>query len=159
MFSNLYRRPIVFEGELFPTAEHAYQPGKARKPAVRAWLLAAPTPSLLAMAAHGLYQWDVMPNWSHAKIERMRNVLRAKFTQHADLAEILLATGNARLIESATVDNAINRLWGEVKGKGQNMLGQMLAEIRSELRTSCTRGKAQRRQTKAVCAERENVRA
>lgn len=30
-FSNLFRRPIDFEGREFPTAEHAYQAGKARK--------------------------------------------------------------------------------------------------------------------------------
>jgi predicted NAD-dependent protein-ADP-ribosyltransferase YbiA (DUF1768 family) len=54
VFSNLYRRPIEFEGRVFPSSEHAYQFGKARKPAVAEWLMAAPSPSLLAMAAHGL---------------------------------------------------------------------------------------------------------
>jgi len=52
-FSNLYRREIEFEGERFPTSEHAYQAGKARKPEVRKWLMNAPSPALLAMAAHG----------------------------------------------------------------------------------------------------------
>ncbi|WP_031334882.1 NADAR family protein, partial [Rhodopseudomonas sp. B29] len=28
-FSNLYKSPIEFEGQTFPTAEHAYQAGKA----------------------------------------------------------------------------------------------------------------------------------
>ena len=133
-FSNLYRREITFEGEVFPTNEHAYQAGKARKPEVRAWLMSAPTPSLLAMAAHGLYYWDIVPGWSKIKFDRMRLALRAKFTQHEDLLELLLATGDARLIESATVDNAVNRLWGEVDGRGKNMLGTMLMELRTELR-------------------------
>ncbi|NOT39074.1 MAG: NADAR family protein [Alphaproteobacteria bacterium] len=132
-FSNLYRRAIKFEGEIFLTSEHAYQAGKARKPTVRKWLMAAPTPALLAMAAHGLYYWDVAPEWSKTKFDRMRAVLRAKFTQHADLRELLLSTGQARLVESATVDNQVNRLWGEVNGVGQNMLGVMLMELRSEL--------------------------
>ena len=61
-FSNLFQRPVIFEGIKYPTAEHAYQAGKAIKPAVRDWILAAPTPSLAAMAAHGLYIWDVVPN-------------------------------------------------------------------------------------------------
>ncbi|HRP94949.1 MAG TPA: NADAR family protein [Rhodocyclaceae bacterium] len=133
-FSNLYRRPVEFEGELFTTAEHAYQAGKARKPEVRRWLMAAPTPALLAMAAHGLYVWDIAPNWSKIKFERMKGVLRAKFTQHEDLRELLLSTGSARLVESATVNNAVNRLWGEVNGVGQNKLGQLLMEVRDELR-------------------------
>jgi ribA/ribD-fused uncharacterized protein len=138
-FSNLFRREIVFEGDTFATSEHAYQAGKARKPEVKAWLMAAPSPALLAMAAHGLYYWDVTPGWSKSKFDRMRRVLRAKFTQHPDLLELLLATEDARLVESATVDSPVNRLWGEVDGVGQNMLGQMLMELRAELRVQPTR--------------------
>lgn len=133
-FSNLFRRPIEFEGETFATSEHAYQAGKARKPDVRDWLLSAPSPALVAMAAHGLYYWDIVPGWSRTKFDRMRAVLRAKFTQHEDLLELLLSTGDARLVESATVDNEVNRLWGEVNGEGRNMLGELLMELRAELR-------------------------
>ncbi|CAB4048502.1 NADAR family protein [Paraburkholderia phenoliruptrix] len=136
VFSNLYKRPITFEGVEYPTSEHAYQAGKPRKDSVRAWLMAAPSPSLLAMAAHGLYVWDVHPDWSKTKFDRMKRVLQAKFTQHPDLQEILLSTGEARLVEVATVDNAVNRLWGEVKGVGKNMLGTLLMEVRSEIRAS-----------------------
>lgn len=132
-FSNLYRREIEFEGVTFATAEHAYQAGKARKPAVREWLMKAPSPSLLAMAAHGLYYWDITPGWSTSKFDRMRGVLMAKFSQHPDLADLLISTGTARLVESATVDNAVNRLWGEVNGVGQNMLGILLMETREKL--------------------------
>ncbi len=130
-FSNLYPRPIEFEGRTFPTSEHAYQAGKAQKPAVREWILSAPTPALAAMAAHGLYVWDVVPDWAKIKFDRMRAVLRAKFDQHADLKELLMSTGSARLVEAGTVNNAVNRLWGEVDGKGENMLGVMLMELRS----------------------------
>ena len=132
--SNLYRRLIDFEGEAFLTSEHAYQAGKARKPEVRKWILSAPSPSLVAMAAHGLYYWDIAPGWSRTKFDRMRAVLHAKFTQHRDLRGLLLSTGDARLVESATVDNEVNRLWGEVGGVGRNMLGVMLMELRDQLR-------------------------
>lgn len=132
-FSNLFRRPVDFQGVVYPTAEHAYQAGKARRPEVRDWLMAAPSPALLAMAAHGLYQWDVTPSWSRIKFDRMRGVLQAKFTQHDDLRKLLLSTGSARLVESATVDNAVNRLWGEVNGVGKNMLGELLMEVRAQL--------------------------
>ena len=135
-FSNLYRRAVEFEGEVFATSEHAYQAGKPRKREVRRWLMEAPTPALLAMAAHGLYYWDIAPGWSQTKFDRMRAVLRAKFTQHEDLQELLLSTGEARLVEAATVDNEVNRLWGEVNGEGRNMLGTMLMELRTQLRGS-----------------------
>ena len=133
-FSNLFRRPMEFEGRVYPTAEHAYQAGKARKDEVREWILSAPTPSLVAMAAHGLYTWDIVPEWSRTKFDRMRKVLKAKFSQHEDLKKLLLSTGNARLVEAGRTDNAVNRTWGEVNGKGQNMLGVLLMEVRDEIR-------------------------
>jgi ribA/ribD-fused uncharacterized protein len=135
-FSNLYKRPIEFEGENFATSEHAYQAGKPRKPEVREWLMAAPSPALLAMAAHGLYVWDINSDWSKVKFDRMKRVLLAKFTQHEDLRALLVETGTARLVESATVDNAVNRLWGEVNGIGKNKLGELLMEVRAELQAA-----------------------
>lgn len=132
-FSNLYRRSMEFEGRKFPTAEHAYQFGKAAKPAVREWMMAAPSPSLLAMAAHGLYRWDIVADWKDIKVPRMRRVLTAKFGQHSDLRDKLLATGDAELVEAGAADNATNRFWGQVNGKGQNTLGVLLMEIRDAL--------------------------
>lgn len=138
VFSNLYRRPMTFDGAEFPHAEAAYQAGKAREPAVRAWILAAPKPHLLAMAAHGLLSWDIAPGWSQGRRDRMRRVVEAKFREHDDLAAVLLGTGDARLAESATVDNEVNRRWGEVRrGEawvGQNWLGEILMEVREALR-------------------------
>lgn len=139
-FSNLFRRPITFEGEVYPTSEHAYQAGKARKKEVKDWLMQAPSPSLLAMAAHGLYYWDIAPGWSKTKFDRMKWILLEKFSQHDDLYELLLSTGDKRLVEAATTDNAVNRLWGEVDGKGKNMLGILLMEVRGELREMANSG-------------------
>ena len=151
-FSNLYRRALSLDGQIFPTAEHAYQAAKARRPEVRNWILAAPSPALLAMAAHGLYQWDIVPDWSRIKLERMRTVLRTKFTQHADLRELLLSTGNARLVEAGTVDNAVNRLWGEVNGKGKNMLGVLLMELREQIAREGKRSAGARREQRMPVA-------
>jgi len=133
-FSNLFQRPVVFEDRVFPTAEHAYQAGKARKQEVKEWILSAPSPGLVAMAAHGLYTWDIVPNWSQIKFDRMRAVLRAKFTQHGDLSDLLVSTGDARIVEVGRVNNGVNRTWGEVNGKGLNMLGVLLMELRAELK-------------------------
>lgn len=134
VFSNLFVRPVTFQGRTFMTAEHAYQFGKPRKDIVRDWLMAAPSPSLLAMAAHGLYHWDIAPGWSKGRYARMHAVVHAKFSQHADLAKILIDTGETRLVECATVDNEVNRRWGEVNGRGQNWLGKILMQVRGDLR-------------------------
>ncbi len=137
VFSNLAPYPVEFEGKTFPTAEHAYQYGKPRKEAVRDWLMAAPTPALLAKAAHQINSpWEVAPDWSKVKVERMGAVLRAKFEQHAELRKLLLSTGARRLVEAGTVDDAAGRYWGEVRGKGKNTLGVLLMELRTALRVA-----------------------
>lgn len=137
-FSNLYKRSMWFHDREYPTAEHAYQAGKARDAGVARWLLAAPSPSLLAGAAHALNSWDIVPGWSKNRRVRMREVVWEKFSQHPDLAAILVGTGDARIVESATVDNEVNRRWGEVKrGKewvGDNWMGEILMEVREQLK-------------------------
>ena len=74
--------------------------------------------------------------------------------QHQDLRDLLLSTGDAKLIEAATVDNAVNRLWGEVNGVGENMLGKMLMELRTKLRRRVRKpsGARRSRQTPAMVA-------
>ena len=37
-------------------------------------------------------------------------------------------------MEVGRVDNAVNRTWGEVNGKGLNKLGELLMEVRDDLR-------------------------
>lgn len=157
VFSNLHRTPVMFEGRLYPTSEHAYQAGKASKENVKEWLLNAPTPSLVAMAAHGLYTWDIVPNWSKIKFDRMKDILRAKFTQHEELKGLLLETGEARLVEVGTTDNAVNRTWGEVNGKGKNMLGVLLMEVREELRLEEVKKAKKAKPVKGVTTKRKTT--
>jgi len=132
-FSNLYRRPVVVRGRSFPTVEHAYQSRKARKPEVREWILSAPSPSLVAAAAHSLLHWDVAPGWSRLRYPWMMECLRAKYRQHDDLAQLLVGTTTATLVEAGSVDNEVNRRWGVVAGRGRNLLGRMLMLVRAEL--------------------------
>jgi len=140
VFSNLYRCTIRFDGRVFPSSEHAYQFGKARKIEVAEWLMAAPSGALLAMAAHGLFYWDIAPGWSKTKVDRMRAVLRAKFTQHNYLQKTLLSTGDATLVETPTVADQAALFWGRADGKGKNTLGVLLMELRRKLRDEQRRG-------------------
>jgi ribA/ribD-fused uncharacterized protein len=70
-------------------------------------------------------------DWEVIKDDVMREALYAKFTQHHDLKEKLLATGNAKIIEHTTNDS----YWGDGgDGSGKNMLGQLLMETRDRIR-------------------------
>lgn len=57
------------------------------------------------------------------KLDVMRQVVEAKFTQNSDLADKLLATGERTIIENSKRDS----FWGcGKKGTGKNHLGRIL---------------------------------
>ncbi|HKY05293.1 MAG TPA: NADAR family protein, partial [Blastocatellia bacterium] len=65
------------------------------------------------------------------KDEIMLKAVRAKFTQHKELAEILLDTRGALIVEHTGNDS----YWGDGgHGRGKNMLGQILMRVREELK-------------------------
>ncbi len=80
--------------------------------------------------------------WDNHKIGIVWYGNYLKFTQHQDLADRLLATGNKILAEAspydliwgigfrATDDNALD----EIKWRGQNLLGKTLMSVRGALR-------------------------
>lgn len=61
----------------------------------------------------------------------MEEIVREKFTQNTELADKLLATGDAYLEEGNTWGD---RIWGTVNGSGANRLGVILMQIRAELK-------------------------
>lgn len=151
-FSNLSRRPLQVLGRSFPTVEHAYQWLKPRDAAVRDWLQAAPSPSLIALAAHAipseepdaallmgrvadaLLGFHTRPGWSRLRYPWMLHLQRCRAAQQADLRELLLSTGNEQIVEAGKIDDDAGRRWGIVNGRGQNYLGRMLVRVRAELR-------------------------
>lgn len=136
--SNLYPCQIIFEGITFPSSEFAYQYGKFRKDKesekeILDWAMKAPNSSLIAQLSHSLISYQIVDNWSNIKIERMKNVLEAKFIQNPLLKEKLLNTNDAILIEESKTD----AFWGIGKrNNGKNMLGKLLMELRSKFRES-----------------------
>ena len=61
----------------------------------------------------------------------MKLALRAKFTQHQFLHDLLLSTGDRKLVEHTDKDS----FWGDGgDGRGQNKLGHMLMELRQDLK-------------------------
>lgn len=70
-------------------------------------------------------------DWDAVKVDIMRNILRAKVDQHEYVRRKLLATGNRELIEDSWRDD----FWGwGLNRDGQNMLGRLWMEIRTDLR-------------------------
>lgn len=142
--SNFYPSTIAIEDETWPTTEHFYQGQKSRLSEYRHVVRAAVSPGqakrlgadpALPQSQSG-QSWfrasgtDIRADWQQVKLEVMRIAVRAKFTQNADLARLLLATASAELIE----DSEHDQFWGRTKnGDGLNWLGRVLMEVRATL--------------------------
>ncbi len=128
--SNFAAAPILLDGALWPTTEHYYQAQKFLDPTWRERIRQAATPGVAKDLS-----WSsgapVRSDWNDVRDAAMLIALRAKFSQHADLRARLFATGDAYLAEHTTND----RYWGDGgDGSGVNRLGQMLMQVREELR-------------------------
>jgi ribA/ribD-fused uncharacterized protein len=69
--------------------------------------------------------------WNRDSEGFMGRIQQQKYLQNPHLAEKLLATGDATLIEG---NDWGDRLWGQVNGKGENKLGKILMAVRDQLR-------------------------
>lgn len=126
--SNFSRHEIRLGGITWPTAEHAFQAAKATNWAAKAQIAAARTPQAAKRIGNSI---PCRADWEKVKVEAMRQVIKAKFNQHPDIASRLLDTGDEELIEGNWWGD---QYWGVSRGAGQNMLGKLLMELRDELR-------------------------
>ncbi|MCU1730767.1 MULTISPECIES: NADAR family protein [unclassified Pseudomonas] len=128
-FSNFSRHPITLDGILWPTTEHYFQACKFTEQVDIDAVREAKTPFLAAQIGRERHR-SFRSDWDQARDPVMLEALRAKFTQHADLRETLLGTGDAELVEHTKND----RYWADGgDGSGKNMLGKLLEQVRAEL--------------------------
>ena len=70
-------------------------------------------------------------DWEAIKVDVMRDAIRQKFTRNEDLKHKLLCTGDLYLEETNWWHDTF---WGVCNGKGQNVLGNLLMELREEMK-------------------------
>ena len=129
-FSNFSRHAITLKGKRWPTSEHYFQAQKFAGTAHEEEVRACKTPSLAANTGRSR-KLPLRRDWESVKDAVMMDAIRAKFTQHADLRELLLGTGDAELVEHTANDS----YWGDGgDGSGANRLGLLLMRLRAELR-------------------------
>lgn len=134
--------PVVYEGQTYRTVEALFQSLRFEgQPRIQEELRNCKSPIGAKMIAR---RWRAKLNrtgiWDYAESDRelMRRCLRLKLQQHPKLKLRLIETGEAIIIEDCTThDREAARIWGQVKVKrtwvGQNILGQLWMELRSEL--------------------------
>lgn len=127
-FNNFDKNPIKIFGKKWQTVEHAYQAQKTDNIEEQTAIHKATSPR----EARNLGQTVKMRrDWDKVKYSVMKECVRAKFTQHQHLQDLLLSTGDEEIIE----DSPIDWYWGcGSDGKGENNLGKILMEVRGELR-------------------------
>ncbi len=129
-FSNFAPYPIKLKGKVWPTSEHYFQAQKFAETPHEEEVRQAQSPKEAAERGRDRSK-PLRSDWETVKDDVMRVALYAKFTQHSDLTEELLATGTAEIVEHTRNDS----YWGDGgDGSGKNMLGKLLMEIRDRIR-------------------------
>lgn len=131
--SNFYPVTVSFEGERYAAVEDAFQAAKTLDPKERMLIQLCQTPADARKCGRKV---TLRPDWNAVKVNIMLELLRQKFS-NPTLRELLLATGDAELVEG---NQHHDNFWGNCTCKkcaeieGKNQLGELLMQVRSELR-------------------------
>ncbi len=129
-FSNFSPHGVELGGVWWPTVEHFFQAQKFEDESYRERIRRAHTPKDAKQLGR-TRALPILPDWDTKRDEVMLEAIRKKFQAHKSVRELLLATGDEELIENAPSDF----YWGCGRtGNGQNKLGQILMQVREELR-------------------------
>ncbi|KAJ7592666.1 hypothetical protein C8J56DRAFT_480739 [Mycena floridula] len=132
-FTNFSPHPVFYEGKRYPTSEHLFQSFKfhGHRPNLAEHIRTCSERPSVAFAEARRFQPEVRRDWKKVNIAKMDQALWHKFTQHYDLQQELLATGDAELVEDSDKD----AFWGVgADRRGRNELGKALERLRSKLR-------------------------
>ena len=124
--SNFWPVNVFYEGRMYPSVENAYQAAKLH-PSARGQFVTC-TPGQAKRAGRS---GAIRADWESDKVRVMEQLLAQKFFAGSALADRLLATGDAEIVEGNTWGDTF---WGVCRGKGENRLGKLLMARRDELR-------------------------
>lgn len=114
------------------TVEHAFQAAKTVDPEEKACILAASTPGNAKRLGRKV---TLRPDWDIMKLDIMFSLLEMKFNFDPVLADKLINTGDAELVEGNTWHDTY---WGvctcsKCGNQGNNHLGKLLMQVRDTL--------------------------
>ena len=123
---NDYPAPIEVGGVVFPTVTHAYWALSTEDPDARERIRAAERPyEAREIAAEAPRRQE----WPDVRTAVMSGLLRAKYAQHPELADILLDTADAPLAYSGSGSDH----WIARGAEGRNWVGRLLELVRFEI--------------------------
>lgn len=129
--SNFYPCEIEYEGIIYKSSEAAYQASKTFDKAARLYIAGCKSPKEAKKEGKKLQKTKLFrENFHDIKVGIMEEIVRIKFNTHKELADKLVATGDAILIEG---NFHRDNFWGVYQGRGYNHLGKILMKIRAEI--------------------------
>jgi ribA/ribD-fused uncharacterized protein len=136
-FTNFYEfAPFHLDGKEWRSTEHYFQAQKfIGTPYVEyIRLYGGPRDAFQTARDPEVLKWR-RSDWDAVKLDVMYKALLAKFTGHERLRQLLLSTGNRRLVEHTFNDS----FWGDGgTGTGQNHLGELLVKVRGLINSKRT---------------------
>lgn len=124
--SNFHPCRIFYENDWYPSVEHAFQAAKTTNPEERRRIREAKTPGKAKSLGR---QVTLRPGWPIVKLKVMKSLVKQKFIK-GELRDKLIATGEEELIEGNSWND---HYWGVCNGHGENHLGKILMDVRSEV--------------------------
>lgn len=124
--SNFWYAKVVLDGVDYRSVEHAYMSAKTLDQSLRNQIRSFDKPGDVKRFCRTI---TLREDWEEVKFGVMLDLVRQKFYIEP-LKSKLLETGDAELIEGNTWGDTY---WGVCRGKGQNNLGKILMQVRSEL--------------------------
>ena len=135
---NMSPYPVMFNGKEYRTTEALFQALRFHdRPEIAEEIRAQASPMAAKLTAKKYKEF--MDAGEEVDNHRMLLCLRLKLAQHPELEQMLLATGDAQIIEDCTKrDHGSARYWGAVlvggEWQGKNVLGNLWMSLRGELR-------------------------
>lgn len=126
--SNFYECPVTYKQLTYTNNEVAFQAQKCTSDSEKIQFTKLNPTEAKKLGR----KVNLRKDWEAVKVRIMEEIVRAKFTQNTELADKLLATGDAYLEEGNTWGD---RIWGTVNGSGANRLGFILMQIRAEIKS------------------------
>lgn len=125
--SNFYYSPVYYNGIRFSTVEHAFQAAKSTDLKTQKLFAIIPTPQEAKQFGKTI---PLREDWETVKVSIMKDLLKQKFSK-SPLRKMLIQTNDSELVNGNTWGDTY---WGVTNGEGQNILGNLLMEVRSELK-------------------------
>jgi ribA/ribD-fused uncharacterized protein len=117
-------------GGVLPSVEHQFQALKTEDAWQAVYVMGAPTPKDAKRRGRSV---TLRNNWETTRNTIMYALVTQKFEGDEELAEKLIATGDAELVEGNWWGDTY---WGVCRGKGENKLGKILMDVREQIRAS-----------------------